>query len=164
MTDAEGKVLPQCAAQIAVLEATGKQFSKSIGEMHQGLKENNNILQKQTISIATLATNVNTLTAKVDELTNTLDVRVNKAIIQKQKECIWNKVAEEKTQRDITKKFLKESNPPNDILAIEEEKSKALILKKIRGLPKKIQTAIYIGMTLAVIVGTIIGYIKVTAV
>jgi predicted nucleic acid-binding Zn-ribbon protein len=156
MTSKDGKVLPQCAAQIAVLETTGKQIQDAFSEMRQEFKENNKSTQKLHIIVSNLTTSVDALSGSVKELNRNLDTRIENAVTKKQKECVLFNVVTEKSKKEITKLF-KDSVPPRPK---EEDRDQDFVLKKIKGLPKKVQAAIYIGMIVATIAGSIIGYFK----
>ena len=77
---------------------------------------------------------------------------------KKQQQCVLFNAATEKSKREITKLF-KDSIPPPP----KEEEDQIFVLKKLKGLPKKVQTAIYIGMIVATIVGSIISYFKINS-
>lgn len=162
MTNNNGKPLALCAANIAVLEATGKQTNKALGALQQEIKETNKNIQLQQIAIGRLADNVDRLTSSQKELSikieniehNTLD-RINKSRSQHESNCVFYQAAKKKTEKDITKRFLVSSSP-NDPIKEED----VILVKKIRNLPKKVKTAITIGVIIAPIIGIVIGYFQ----
>lgn len=157
MTGKDGKVLPKCAAQIAVLEATGKQFSKSIGELHQDVKETKEMVQGQQITMATVTNSLDGLSKTVENLDKILDTRVNAIITTRQQECVVYTAIKKRNERDITQKFLVSSNPKDPI---ESSKEDTKILKIIKNIPKKFQKALYIGAIISGFITGVIAYLN----
>lgn len=156
MTSKSGEVLPKCAAQIAVLEATGKSMNKALGEMSSEFKEVKETIQEQKILTATLTTNMEKLSNSIENLNEKLDNKIEAKVNDHENKCVFHQVARKRTEDDITKRFKLSSIPPTK----EDEKDQGFLQK----LPGKIKFYIYLGVGIATITTTVIGVLKTSGV
>ena len=153
MTDQEGRILPQCAAQLAILETTGRQMNKAFGEMQQEFKIMTRDIQSQQIAVGRLTDGVDKLSISVEKLNGNLDERLR----IHEESCLIRKIVNKRAEKDITEKlhFSRSSNPPKTKEEVEDDE----IAKSIRKLPKKIQIIVGIIISAGIITSGIITFL-----
>lgn len=145
MTGKDGKILAECATNMALLQATGQAMNKALGEMQADSKLMRESFNEQKISTVKLESTVDRLVLAVDKLEDNLDTKIDYKIEKAQESCVVRKAVNKKTERDITKKLLPPSNPP---AAPDTEDE---IAKTIRRLPKKMQIIVGIVLTICIV-------------
>lgn len=157
MTGNDRKVLPQCAAQLAVLEATGKQMNKAFGSMQQEFKTMSSNMQTQQIAIGKLTGNVDRLANTIERLSDSLDKKIDDGIKDHEKGCVLYQAAKKKAERDITKRLrLADSLPPSG----PTRDSDAELGKEVKKISKKVKYIVYVIAGVGTIVGTIASYLN----
>lgn len=153
MTDIDGKPLPECAANIAILQTTGQSLNRSFGEMRQEFIALRDNLYDQQAVVGKLTGSVERLTTVVEKLSDHVELKIKESRQEHESNCAFFQVAKVKTVQDITKKFKTEGNslPPSDPSANPLEAT-------IKKLPKKIQPIIYVILGILTVAGSVIGY------
>lgn len=128
MTSDDGKVLAQCAAQLATLETVGQSFNLALGRLEEDHRATRDIVSQNTAVVADMKRVV------IDELLTAVrgvpELIDGKLRYHEENDPI-HKAAREAHEKDITEKFQTQNSksiPPEVVLRRNREKLKNRLL------------------------------------